>query len=112
MNKTNAPTLVFTCEFDEQTAYESELKGWFEAVVVRLPNGLEVPLAFRDPVRLAQDLEAEQSAGRCCIAEPALIVIPKVTKALMTQAVMQLHDEGFFDRLVAIGVKKPRTESR
>lgn len=103
MEATKAPTLVFTCDFDERTANEAELKGWFEAVAARLPNGLEVALSFRDPVRLRQDLEYELMAGRQCVAEPALIVIPKVTRAHMEAAVAELYMEGFFDRLAAIG---------
>lgn len=106
MGTISAPTLVFSCDFDERTAYEVELKGWFEAVAVQLPNGLEIPLSFRDPVRLGQDLEAEIAVGKSCVAEPALIVIPKVTRANMTAAVDQLYQEGFFDRLIDIGRKK------
>jgi hypothetical protein len=101
METIGAPTLVFGLDFDEQAAYEVELKGWFEAVSVKLPNGLEIPLSFRDPVRLAQDLEAEIAAGRICVAEPALIVVPKITRENMAAAVDQLYREGFFDRLVS-----------
>ena len=68
-----------------------------------MPDGLEVALSFRDPVRLSQDLEDGVMAGRSCVAEPALIVIPKVTRAHMEAAVTELYMEGFFDRLVAIG---------
>lgn len=103
MSTVIVPTLVFGCDFDAQTAYEVELKGWFEAVVVRLPSGLEVPLSFRDPTRLVQDLETELAAGRTCVAEPVMIVIPKVTRDNMNAAVMQIYHEGFFDRLVAVG---------
>ena len=106
MDTIGAPTLVFSCDFDEQTAYEVELKGWFEAVAVQLPNGLEIPLSFLDPTRLAQDLEAEVAGGRSCVAEPALIVVPKITRENMIAAVDQLYREGFFDRLAAIGRKR------
>lgn len=106
MDTISVPTLVFSCDFDERTANEVELKGWFEAVAVKLPNGLEIPLSFRDPVRLAQDLEDEMAEGRSCVAEPALIVVPKITRANMTAAVDQLYQEGFFDRLVAVGRKQ------
>lgn len=97
------PILLFSCDFDEQTAYEAELKGWFDAVAVQLPNGLEIPLSFRDPVRLVQDLEAAIAGGGSCVAEPVLIIVHKITRAHMTAAIGQLYREGFFDRLVAIG---------
>lgn len=103
MGAIGAPKLVFAVDFDARTAFEAEQKGWFEAVAVQLPNGLEIPVSFRDPVRLAQDLEAEVTAGRCCVAEPALIVVPTITRANMTAAVEQLYREGFFDRLIALG---------
>ena len=103
MGLVGVPKLVFAVDFDERTAFEVELKGWFEAVAVQLPNGAEIPLSFRDPVRLAQDLEAEVAAGKCCVAEPALIVVPAITRANMTAAVEQLYREGFFDRLMAFG---------
>lgn len=102
---TTAPTLVFACDFDERTAWEVEQKGWFDAAIARLPNGLEVSLSFRDPVRLQQDLEAEVSAGRSCVAEPALIVIPRVTRENMEAAVVELYRDGYFERLGSIGSK-------
>lgn len=105
----NVPTLVFGCNFDEQTAYEAELKGWFDAVSVKLPNGPEIPLSFRDPVRLFQDLDAEIARGKRCIAEPVMIVVPRVTRANITAAVDQLYHEGFFDRLVTV-VRKSAPE--
>lgn len=95
------------CDFDVKTAFEVELKGWFDAATARLPDGVEIPLAFRDPVRLSQDLEAEVSAGRSCVAEPALIVIPKVTRKHLEAAVAQLYESGFFDQLAGI-VRKVR----
>jgi hypothetical protein len=103
MESPKVPTLVFTYDFDERTAYEAELKGWFDAVSARLPNGLVVPLSFRDPVRLGQDLESEVMNGKCCLAEPALIVVPRVTRDYMDAAIAELHVDGYFDRLLAIG---------
>lgn len=103
METKRLPKLVFTCGFDERTASEAELKGWFDAVRVSLPSGLEVPLSFRDPVRLSQDLDAAVSEGRACVAEPGSIVIPKVTRANMEAAVVELYEEGFFEQIASIG---------
>lgn len=91
-------TLLFTCDFDERTEWEIQQKGWFEQALVRLPDGSTVPVCFWDPVRLAQDLEADLKAGRICIAQPGMIVIPKVTVKNMQAAVEELYSEGFFDR--------------
>lgn len=106
MTNQGMPTLIFKCEFDDQTEFEVEQKGWFEAVAVRLPSGAEISLAFFDPVRLAQELDAEVASGRSCVAEPALIVIPQVTRANMARSVIELYESGYFDALIAIGAKR------
>ena len=82
MDETSEPILIITCDFDSQTAFEVERKGWFEQAIVKLPNGTEVPVCFWDPVRLTQDLETDVNQGRFCFAEPGLIVIPKVTRCI------------------------------
>lgn len=100
--------LVFTCDFDDRTAYEAEQKGWFDAAIARLPNGIEVPLAFRDPIRLVQDFQTEQSLGKCCLAMPGLVVVSSVTRANMVAAVAELSEEGYFDGLVSAGFASRR----
>jgi hypothetical protein len=99
----NEPALSFTRDFDEMTAWEAEQKGWFECGVVTLPGGLRIPVSFWDPVRLAQDLQEGLKAGRVCLAEPALIVVPSVTREYMERAVGELFRSGYFDRLVGLG---------
>jgi hypothetical protein len=96
------PLLSFTCEFDERTAWEVEQKGWFEGAVVVLPNGLRIPISFWDPVRLSQDLESGLKLGEVCIAEPALVVVPKVTYDYMQAAVRQLFEKKYFERLTSL----------
>jgi hypothetical protein len=103
MNEENEPKLSFTCNFDERTAWEVEQKGWFEGVVVILPNGLRIPVSFWDPVRLSQDLETGLKFGEICLAEPGLIVLPKVTYEYMQKAIRQLFEKKYFDRLIALG---------
>ena len=102
MDNSSEATLIFTCDFDPRTEWEAEQKGWFERAVVRLPNGIEVTVSFWDPVRLAQDLETDVSQGRFCFAEPGLIIVPKVTKMYMTEAVKQLFRDNYFDRSLAL----------
>lgn len=99
LGETMRPTLSFTCEFDERTAWEVEQKGYFEHALVRLPDGAEVRVCFWDPVRLAQDLETDTKHGKTCFAEPGVIVLPSVTVDRMKKAVDELYDNGYFDRL-------------
>lgn len=103
MNCPDYPELVFNGDFDQRTADELEWKGWFDAASVRLPNGVEIPLAFRDPVTLAQDLADELASGNACMAELVLIIVPRVTESHMRAAVNQLYEQGFFNRLLSIG---------
>ena len=102
MNKPNSPTLSFTCDFDDRTRAEVELKGYFEHAIACLPDGRKVKLYFWDPVRLAQDLETEQRLGRACIAEPCLVVVPRVTVQYMQAAIEELYRNGYFDRLLTV----------
>jgi hypothetical protein len=105
------PVLSFTCDFDDLTAWEVEQKGWFECAVVTLPGGLQVPVSFWDPVRLKQDLENALKGGNVCLAEPALIIVPSVTREYMERAVGELFRNGYFDRLLALGRPRPQSES-
>ena len=52
INKQTEPELVFTCDFDAQTEFEVEQKGWFEAIAVRLPGDILISVSFWDRVRL------------------------------------------------------------
>jgi hypothetical protein len=96
------PTLTFTCDLDERAEWEIEQKGWFEQALVHLPDGTSVQLHFWDPIRLGQDLETDLRSGKTCLAEPAMVVIPRVTVANMRAAVEKLYQNGYFDRLRAV----------
>ena len=99
MPETNHATLSFSCDLDERAEWEIEQKGWFEHALVLLPDGRSVRVYFWEPRRLAQDLETDLRSGRTCIAEPGMIIIPKVTVANMKAAVEELYHKGYFDRL-------------
>jgi len=95
----SGPRLVFKVPFDERTAFEIEQKGWCGIAAVEMPNGQRVDVFFYDPVRLAQDLQADIDSGKTCIAEPGMIVIPRITIPNIENAVQQLFREGYFNRL-------------
>ena len=102
MNPKIDPTLSFACDFDERTAFEVEQRGYFEHAIAGLPDGRQVKVCFRDPIRLARDLENEQELGRISIGEPGLIIIPRVTVEKMLRAIKELYHDGYFDRLSSI----------
>jgi hypothetical protein len=93
MNAKETFQVVFPEWYDQRGEWEAKEKGWLDGVEVRLANGKSQPLFFYDPVRLAQDLEAETKQGRPCVAQPGMIVIPEVTREAILTAVEKLVDE-------------------
>lgn len=59
-----SPRLLLREPFDERTVWEVSRKGWYSGATVELPDGSRHPIFFYDPVRLAQDLQAEIESDR------------------------------------------------
>jgi len=93
----NSVTLSFNCEMDERAEWEIRQKGYFEHSSVILPNGKTVPIFFWDPIRLSQDLETNLRAGRACLAEPGMIILPEITVTNMKVAMEELFERGYFN---------------
>ncbi len=98
-NSNGQPEIAFGAVTDERWAFETEARGYCDTVRVRFAGGDEYRLTFYDPVRLAQDLEVEGM-----IAEPGLVVIPRVTEAAMRGSISKLAAAGFFHRLRPVAV--------
>jgi hypothetical protein len=94
------PRLNFVHGFDERTAYEAELKGYYGDVVVELPSGKQYRVRFYDAARIAQDLDREQKSGDICIAEPGIIIVPRVNRHYMEQAIFKSFENGYFEHLL------------
>jgi hypothetical protein len=93
------PKLLFSEPFDERAQFESAARGYLSTALVQLKEGTTYSVLFYDCTRLAQDLEYEVSAGRMCVAEPGMIVLPEVTLENMNIAIRKLVAEGYFDHL-------------
>jgi hypothetical protein len=91
------PKLHFREPFEGLVAFEVPSKGWYNGVTVELNNGRLIPVFFYDPVRLAQDLEADAARGEPFVAEHFMIVVPEVTESAMHQAIVSLYKKGWFD---------------
>jgi hypothetical protein len=102
MTQETEPTLHFPYGFDEQIAWEADLRGVYFYAVVQLPGGDRVRVGFYDPVRLSQDLASSHEQGESYVTLPGLIVIPAVTREYMEKAVRQLYKEDFFDYLARL----------
>jgi hypothetical protein len=98
MRTDDGPDLFFPHGFDEYAADCAKDRGVFYHAVVRLPGGVRVQVGFYDPIRLVQDLED----GRCCVALPGMIVVPRVTLKCMKNAVSHLFLAGYFDSLAPL----------
>ena len=83
-------------DWDEQTAWEIERKGWYEQAALQLDDGRLIPLSFYDPVRLRQELEADFSRGKRFFAEKNLVIVPQLTEESIVHAVEELITKGFF----------------
>lgn len=86
------PMLKLPDDFEEY-AWEVEAKGVFWDARVAV-DGLELPVIFYDPARLAQDIEEDVGAQRS-FAVRNLIVVRRVTIEEMTGAVSALHPDLF-----------------
>lgn len=82
--------------YDERGEWEAKEKGWLQGVEVRFANGHAESLFFYDPVRLAQDLDAESKLGKPCVAVPGMVVIPAITRRAILDTIAQLVESGYF----------------
>lgn len=94
-----ACTVHFPEWYDERGEWEAESKGWLQGVIVELPSGERHSTLFYDPVRLAQDWDAESLPY---LAEPGLIVIRDVTRSAILETADALYREGFFEHFKPI----------
>jgi hypothetical protein len=101
------PVVRLPHSFDERAEYEMTSRGYLAQSIVELPDGSQFEVYFIEPVRLAQTLGDEASAGRPFYAEPNMILVEEVTRASIEEAVRGLWESGFFTRLKPI-----RTASR
>jgi hypothetical protein len=100
---TDEAVILFPEDYDEQSAYETPLRGYLSDVIVRLADGSRYQLFFIDPVRLQQELADHVRAGRPFFTEPNLVVLPEVTTAAICKAVEGLRKEEAFRQLKPLG---------
>jgi hypothetical protein len=104
MATSTAPfTIHFPEWFSERVEYEMEAKGFLQEVTVELEDGKRFQLYIYDPVRLAQDLTAYVGCGQHYVAEPNLVVIPRVTVLAIQSAVAEMIRDRVFDDLKPLG---------
>lgn len=96
MGTVEYPLLAFACEFDAVDVAE---KGFFDHAIVTLEDGSRYQLHFYDPERLAVALRTDLRFGKACLAEPGLVIVPRVTPQNMREAAKQLVKEGYFASL-------------
>jgi hypothetical protein len=96
MTTTKNYQVAFPEWYDERGEWEAKEKGWLQGVEVRFANGDIESLFFYDPVRLAQDLDAESKQGRPFIAVPGMVVVPEITRDAILGAITKLVETGYF----------------
>jgi hypothetical protein len=85
---------------DELVQFEIESKGLFMDVYVSV-NEKRFRLSFYDIVRLKQDYELAIKEGAYYFNEPNLVIVPKVTKDVITKSIYTLYNDGAFDSMTA-----------
>ena len=86
------PDLVLPRDFSDY-AWEVEAKGWFAGALLSFAGDLR-EVTFYDPVRLAQDVEADMMHdGQTTLVR--VIVIEKVTAQNMRRAASHITSEFF-----------------
>ncbi|MBD2777128.1 hypothetical protein [Iningainema tapete] len=101
------PKLTFKYGWDDRDDEETSMKGYRSDGVVQSAEGEMYPVYFIDPIRLQQNLEAEDELGSAFLAEPGLIILPEVTREAMENVVRQLWEQGYFECLKPL---KPEAE--
>lgn len=96
---TELATFHFPADFDDRAEFEMTPRGYLSGGQIELPDGRRYPVTFYDPVRLAQDVESGVESGVPMLAEPGLVVIPKITREALRQTIPELVRERFFDHL-------------
>jgi len=92
-------TLHYAEWYDERVELEMTDKGYLSGMTVELEDGSRYELYFYDPVRLGQDLAADQPYGMPCVAEVNMVVVPEVTPAAIRAAVAYLVEAGYFRKI-------------
>ncbi|HET6255008.1 MAG TPA: hypothetical protein VFE32_13085 [Puia sp.] len=83
--------LIFKSDIDD---FDSEMKGYRNDVLVRLPNGEIYEIFFYDIVRLQQDM-----GDAIYLSQPGLIILNAVNKETIGYAVKDLWKRGYFEHL-------------
>ena len=93
------PRLVFPEGFTDRDEWEMERKGFVYAFL-ECEDGCRYQVAFIDPTRLAQDVEATLKSGQTYYYEFGQVVVPEVTMAALTKIIPHLVEEGYLERHV------------
>ncbi len=106
------PKLTFKYGWDDKDDEETSMKGYRSDGIVQCSEGEMYPVYFIDPIRLQQDLEAEEELGSAFLAEPGLIILPEVTREAMENVVRQLWEQGYFDSLKPLKPEEEETKEK
>ncbi|MBW4601260.1 MAG: hypothetical protein KME29_17210 [Calothrix sp. FI2-JRJ7] len=106
------PKLSFKYGWEDRDDEETPMKGYRSDGILQSPEGEMYTVYFIDPIRLQQDLEAEQEAGSALFAEPGLIILPEVTREAMENVVRQLWEQGYFESLKTLKIEAEKTKQK
>lgn len=90
------PRVIPPDGFDQLDWNMADSKGYIEDIVVQVSPGHEVAVTFYDPIRLAQDIEAELNEGASSLSWLRLVVVKEISMGAL-QAAIDAAPSEFFD---------------
>jgi hypothetical protein len=97
-------------DWDAETAWEIRNKGWYELAKLQLDDGSLIPLSFRDPIRLGQELQAHFASGKSDFALQNLIILPELNERAMRPAATELSSRGFLRKQWPLDAKSAASD--
>ena len=93
------PRLVFIHELDN--GYGIAPQGYRSDVTLELQKGVAFPVAFYEAAAVCEELQARSKHGfGAFVAEPGLVIVPKITAENMKTVAKELVETGYFKQLL------------
>ncbi len=88
-------------EYDDvYIQFETESKGYFYGITIKIDNGLTYQINFYDPVRLKQDVDSEFESNTIFFYEENVVIIPRINIDYMVAAIEELWKRHLFDKMI------------
>lgn len=92
--------IISSSEWDKNTEYLFEMKGWMGNVLLELPDGRRFPLTIYAVDSIMGDItDGIKTSEGHYFAEPGLFVVPDMSFKTISLALEHAYNDDYFDRL-------------